>query len=395
MILLTIVLMDILTGMEFDLFVPSFPELQAHFGLSPFWVEALLSFNFIGYCLGLFGVGSLADHYGRKPLILGGVGLFILGSMLCLWGQLYPLLLLGRFLQGVGISAPAILSFLIIADRFSLQEQQFFLTMLNASMNIAVAIAPVIGSYLSVYFGWHGNFLALLILGIVVLIMTLSFIPAETRVLEKVHHFFEGYAAIFQSKLSMLMISTILLIYVPYWIFVGISPLLYMKNMGVSLAHFGFYQGVLAFVFAIGSIGFGFILKKYSQKNWLILCNAIFVLSLLAIGGVMLLEGKHPLLITLAMLVFVVGQIPSSLLYPLCLSLMPDAKGKISALIQGGRLILASLSLQIVGYFYTGSFVSVGMMLVLVIAFSILALYKVITNPTLMNLGKEPAENLN
>lgn len=385
MILLTIILMDILTGMEFDLFVPSFPELQAHFGLTPFWVEALLSVNFIGYCLGLFGVGSLADHYGRKPMILTGVGLFILGSMLCLWGQIYPLLLLGRFLQGVGIAAPAILSFLIIADRFPLQEQQFFLTMLNGSMNIAVAIAPVIGSYLSLYFGWHGNFVALLILGILVLLMTLGFIPAGNRISTKAHAFFEGYAAIFESKLLLLMIITILLIYVPYWIFVGMSPLLYMKNLGVGLAHFGFYQGVLAFVFAIGSIGFGLILKKQSQKTWLNLCNAIFVLSLFAIGGVILLEGKHPLLITLAMLVLIVGQIPSSLLYPLCLSLMPEAKGKISALIQGGRLILASLSLQVAGYFYTGSFMSVGVLLLIVIALSVVALYKVIGNPILMN----------
>ena len=49
MVLATIILMDILSGMEFDLFVPSFPELQSYFSLSPFWVETLLSVNFAGY----------------------------------------------------------------------------------------------------------------------------------------------------------------------------------------------------------------------------------------------------------------------------------------------------------------------------------------------------------
>ncbi|MBY0545595.1 MAG: MFS transporter [Gammaproteobacteria bacterium] len=62
--------MGILAGMEFDLFVPSFPTLQHQFGLSPFLVEALLSVNFVGYCLSLFFVGGLADRYGRKPIIL-------------------------------------------------------------------------------------------------------------------------------------------------------------------------------------------------------------------------------------------------------------------------------------------------------------------------------------
>jgi MFS transporter, DHA1 family, multidrug resistance protein len=78
--------MDLLSGMEFDLFVPSFPALQASFHLSSFWVEALLSVNFIGYCLSLFIVGVTADRYGRKPILLVGLCIFILGSLLCLIG---------------------------------------------------------------------------------------------------------------------------------------------------------------------------------------------------------------------------------------------------------------------------------------------------------------------
>ena len=89
MVLITVILMDLLAGMEFDLFVPSFPELQSHFSLSPFWIEALLSVNFVGYCLSLFFVGGLADRYGRKPIILLGLIIFTIGSVLCLWGGSY------------------------------------------------------------------------------------------------------------------------------------------------------------------------------------------------------------------------------------------------------------------------------------------------------------------
>src|SRR3989337_832633 len=89
MVLITIIFMDLLTGMEFDLFVPSFPELQNHFSLSPFWVEALLSVNFIGYCLSLFFVGGLADRYGRKPIILLGLTTFVIGSIFCLEATSY------------------------------------------------------------------------------------------------------------------------------------------------------------------------------------------------------------------------------------------------------------------------------------------------------------------
>jgi DHA1 family bicyclomycin/chloramphenicol resistance-like MFS transporter len=86
-------------------------------------------------------------------------------------------MLLGRFLQGVSIAAPAILSFLIIANSYTLKKQQVIMAMLNGAMNISVAAAPVIGSYLTLYFHWQGNFLTLLVLGLVTLAMTLLFIP--------------------------------------------------------------------------------------------------------------------------------------------------------------------------------------------------------------------------
>ena len=57
-ILLTVMFLDLLSGMEFDLFVPSLPEIQHFFHLTAFWAEALLAINFIGYCVSLFVFGK-------------------------------------------------------------------------------------------------------------------------------------------------------------------------------------------------------------------------------------------------------------------------------------------------------------------------------------------------
>src|SRR3990167_9283337 len=268
MILTAVILMDLLAGMEFDLFVPSFPQLQNHFNLSAFWVEALLSVNFIGYCISLFIVGGLADRYGRKPIILLGLITFIIGSVFCLWASSYSLLLAGRFFQGIGIAAPAILSFLIIADSYPLKQQQFWMAMLNGTKNTAVAIAPVIGSYITLYFHWHGNFTALLLLGILVLVMTILFIPYKLPE-HKETISLKGYLPLFQSSSLMLLMLNIIFMFVPYWIFVGMSPLLYMKDLHVSLAHFGYYQGILALVFALGSVLFGLIMRAFPQEKFI------------------------------------------------------------------------------------------------------------------------------
>ncbi|MCE5293222.1 MAG: MFS transporter [Chlamydiales bacterium] len=173
----TVILLDLLVGMEFDLFVPSFPQIEHYFGLTPFWVEASLSVNFLGYCISLLFVGSLADRFGRKPVVVAGLVQFILGCMLSLVATEYWLFLLGRFLQGIGVAAPTILSFLVIADQFPLKKQQFYMAVLNSVMNISVAVAPVLGSYITLYSNWQGNFIALSILGMIALIMSALFIP--------------------------------------------------------------------------------------------------------------------------------------------------------------------------------------------------------------------------
>lgn len=387
MVLATVIFMDLLTGMEFDLFVPGFPQLQSYFGLSPFWVEALLSVNFIGYCISLFFVGGLADRYGRKPIILLGLFIFILGSVFCLFAESYFFIFIGRFLQGIGVAAPAILSFLIIADTYSLKEQQFLMAMLNGSLNVAAGIAPVIGSYLTLYFNWQGNFTALLILGLIALVMTMIFIPHYKLSAQKEMHLLRGYFLIFKSKPVMLLIICMLLIFTPYWIFVGVSPLLYIKDLGISLGYFGYYQGVLAFIFALGSILFGLLLKRYDfgQKNMLYIGVLIIIASLLLIGMISALNSVNPLIITLAILLFVIGQIiPSTILYPLSLNIMPQAKGRISAIMQGGRLILAAIGLQIAGYFYHGSFQYTGIIITTFIFFAVMALFAVVKNLELM-----------
>lgn len=385
MILLTIILMDLLTGMEFDLFVPSFPALQHHFAISSFWVEALLSINFLGYCISLFIVGSLADRYGRKPIILIGLALFILGSTACLWGKFYPILLIGRLLQGLGIAAPAILSFLIIADLYPLKQQQRLMAILNGIKNITVALAPVIGSYVTLYFNWQGNFFTLLFLGLIIGGMTLWFIPNNKLLISHPQHIsLFAYLPILKSKPLMLLVLHILIMFVPYWIFVGMSPLLYIKSLGVSLTHFGYYQGIFALIFAFGSFGFGFFVNHCHQKTVLFLSLYVFIISIISISFITYTNNQQAWLITLAFIPFVIGQIiPSAILYPLGLNFMPAAKGRISALIQGGSFIFTAIGLQLAGYFYRGSFQNIGLVIIAFIIIVIITLFLVIQNKEL------------
>jgi DHA1 family bicyclomycin/chloramphenicol resistance-like MFS transporter len=387
-VLVTVLLMDFLAGMEFDLFVPSFPEIQNQFNLTPFYVEALLSVNFIGYCISLFVVGSLADHFGRKPIIISGLIIFILGSLLCVWGLSYELLLLGRFLQGIGVAAPAILSFLIIADTYPIKKQQSLIAIMGGLMNVSVAVAPVLGSYITMYFHWRGNFTALLLMGLLTLIMTVVFIPSYKLPQHHETQQVQSYISLLLSRPMRLLMVHIIFMFVPYWIFVGMSPILFMEDLGVSLSQFGYYQGLLAFVYGLGSILFGMVVTRFNEKKMLIVSNYIFIGGLICIAIVTFQDSVNPLIITLSLLPFAIGQIiPSAILYPLSLNFKPQAKGRASAMIQGGRLIFSAMSLQVAGYFYQGSFRNIGLMIGVFVFLTIVTLVMVCKYRALMTFS--------
>jgi DHA1 family bicyclomycin/chloramphenicol resistance-like MFS transporter len=157
------------------------------------------------------------------------------------------------------------------------------------------------------------------------------------------------------------------------------SPLLYLEDLGVILKNFGYYQGSLALVCALGSFLYGSIIHKIDQWKMLIFAGGIWIASMVMITSV--LNSTNALFITLAFIPFIVGQLfPSTTLYPLCLNIMPAAKGKISALIQAGRLILAGVSVQIAGYYYVGSFKNIGIIINVFILLSVVTLFLVIRN---------------
>ncbi len=389
MLLFTVILMEILAGAEIDLFVPSFPELRSQFNLSAVWLEALLSVNFAGYCLSLFLVGSLADRYGRKPIILLGLMVFIIGSFFCLWEASYNFMLIGRFLQGVGVAAPAIISFLIIADSYPLKQQQYLMGVLNGFINIAIAAAPVVGSYITMYFHWQGNFMALLFFSLLVFIMTTLFIPNYKLPKHKESLSLKGYIPVFQVKPLVLLIVTLVFLCIPYWIFLGMSPMLFMEDLGVSLSHYGYYQGAWALIFAIGSIFFGLIINKFDPKKMLYLSAHTCVIGLIAVTWITIINCSNPLLITLAFLPFSIGTIiPFILLYPLSLEYLPEAKGKISAIFRCGTLIFTAIGIELAGYYYIGSFQNIGIILSICIIVGVVALYLVIKNHSLMKFNQ-------
>jgi len=392
MLFLTVFVLCLLCGAEIDLFVPSFPELQRKFNLSPADLELSLSLNLMAHCLTSLFVGSLGDRFGRKQVIITFMGIFIIGSALCVASTSYYSLLLGRIFQGVGISGPAVLAFVIIADNYDLKKQEQLIASMNSGIAFAMAFAPVIGSFVTLKSGWRGNFVALLCFGVVGFILAHRFLPQSTNT-KAGSLSIKEYGVVLSSGLTVYTISAICLLLLPYCFFVGISPILYMDGLGVSLKDFGIYQGSLALCFsitsALSSRLIGFFGKRKCLTASLILTVVFLILNALLIIN----DSKNPLLITGSMLILSAATVfPINILYPFCLDTVPSARGKIAAAVTFFRLVLIACSVQFAGYVYDGSFKSIGLIIGASLGLAFFFCYKI--NRKIGGGGRGQAEKI-
>ncbi|MBX9696670.1 MAG: multidrug effflux MFS transporter [Alphaproteobacteria bacterium] len=357
MVFFTVIICLFLAGMEIDLFIPSFPELIRVFDLTPFLVQLTLSVNFLSYCISSLYVGNLGDRYGRRPVILLGICVFVLGSILCVIADAFWILVLGRFLQGIGMAGPAVLSYVIISDITPIEKQAGLLGTMNGIVTMAMASAPIIGSFVNMYFSWRGNFYVLLGLGVIALVFAYFFIPHTKKADKTVDLSLRSYIPLFKSRRYMALFSIICFLITCYYTFIGLGPILYMEDMGVPLHQFGFYQGAILVTFSIMSLSSPAILARISHSTCFrvgsVMCMSLAMMILLIGVGV----PDTPWIITLTMSLYVMAFVfPVNILYPLALDAMPEAKGKAAALINFGRLAFSAIGIELVSYFYTGAF---------------------------------------
>ncbi len=375
---ITVLIMEILAGAEIDLFVPSFPNLQSTFNLSTSKVEFLLGINLIAHCFTSLIVGNLVERFGRKIIITIGLVIFIIGSGICVFALNYYMLLFGRFLQGAGISGVAVLGYVVLADLYSIKQQQKMVGAFNGTVSLSMAFAPVVGSYINFLFNWRGNFAILLIFGLFCLITNILFIP-EGQVNYNAKISLKEYRLIFKSKKAIYYIITLLMLVQGYWVFIGIAPILYMQDLGVPIQEFGLYQGSIAIVFSAVSFNSSYLLEKFGQKKCFL--SSILALMAFIIAAIVLVLCKinDPLIITMVTQLVAIGTIfPCNILWPLALESIPNAKARITAIFVSGRLIITALCLQLASYFYQGTFKSLAVIMCMTVIIALTACYKLL-----------------
>lgn len=159
-ILLTLLLagLTMVGPLAIDTYLPSFPAIARDFDATPLAIQQTLSLFMFCFAAMMLFYGTLSDSFGRRPVILGSLLLYIAASI---GGALAPtlgMLLVCRVLQGLAAGAGSVVGRAIVQDRFSGGEAQKILSHVMMVFGLAPAIAPVLGGWLQVSLGWRSIF---------------------------------------------------------------------------------------------------------------------------------------------------------------------------------------------------------------------------------------------
>jgi DHA1 family bicyclomycin/chloramphenicol resistance-like MFS transporter len=169
--------LGMLGAFSIDTYLPAFTGIARSLDATPVQMQQTLSAYLLGFAVMNLFHGALSDSFGRRPVVLWGIGVFTLSSLGCALSQSIGALVFFRLMQGVSSGASMVVSRAIIRDMFPPEDAQRVMSQVTIYFGIAPAVAPVVGGLLFVHLGWHSIFVFLTGVGAALWFTTWRLLP--------------------------------------------------------------------------------------------------------------------------------------------------------------------------------------------------------------------------
>jgi len=280
-----------LTPFAIDMYLPAMPSIAKEFSVSAGDIQITLTAYMAGFAIGQLLHGPLADSFGRKPVLLIGTLLFTLASILSALSPSIEMLIWTRVAQGFAGAAAAVVIQAIVRDMFDKEEFARTMSFIVLVMTLAPLIAPLLGGYMAVWFGWRSIFWLIALIALLVIAAITIKIP-ETLAVEKrqpfrVRSVLYNYRSIVKSADAMLLILTGALSFSGMFAFLTAGSFVYVELHGVPIEHVGYLFGLNVVSMMVMTIVNG-RLVRLKGSQWMLSLG----LSIQLVAGVLLLTGQ-------------------------------------------------------------------------------------------------------
>jgi DHA1 family bicyclomycin/chloramphenicol resistance-like MFS transporter len=362
--------------MATDLYAPSLPFLPGLLGTTPEAAQLTLSLHLAAYAAGTLLHGPLSDAYGRRPVLLWGMGALAATSLLCAIATGIGELILFRIFQGLAAAAEGVVVLAIIRDAFDGDAQVRALAWYGVATSVTPALAPVLGAYLYLWFGWRVTFGVMAAVAFTAGLLIAWGVPESRPVTVRAPR----PVAVVRAYLSLLADWRYLrhaliggaAVAVPY-VFATGGPFVVVEHFGLPVPYFGYLQALLVVCFVAGSLAAGRWAGRAGAARILGAGVAAFMAGavLLALAQVSGRETLAGFSLSLALIAFALGPVFATV-PKLTLDATAVDTGAAAALLIALEIALGSAGGLLVGSLYDGT--SRPMMLTLVVLATVMGL---------------------
>ncbi len=270
-ILVLVTPMLMMQPLSTDLYLASLPSLATVFSVPVSTVQLTLSLFVIGFGGAQLIVGPLSDRFGRRPVLLGGLGLYVMASALCALAETINLLIAARFLQALGCCAAVMVARAIVRDAYAPEHSARVIARASTWISLAPIIGPILGSYLQVSFGWRAAFVALGVFSACVMAACILRLPETNEhknpAATNLQGLIANYRLVLGSREFWLHVMPGALSYGGIFMFISGSSFVLIKVLGVPTQWFGFCFGAGVSGYMTGTLICRRLLKTISGEQ--------------------------------------------------------------------------------------------------------------------------------
>ena len=333
----------------------------AYFNATPDRINLTLTAFMIFYALGTLIWGPLSDHFGRKPILLAGLSLYVVSSALCAFTWNVEGLILSRIFQALGGSAAGVVATAIVKDVYSGRKRGSVLAIVQSMVLISPAIAPVIGALLLKIISWRGVFCSLTGIGVVALVG--SFLFTETiseRTTEMLLPSLGRLGKVLQNRGFTLLLLLFSLGAVSTFAFIASSTYIYQNDFNLSGQVYSLYFSVNALGLIAGPMIFLWFSRRLHTERIILGC---YVATLISGVLVYFWGSREPWIFALCILP---ASIAGSCLRPGSANMMLEQQkgdtGSVSSLMGCTGLLMGALGLQVISMPWSSTIMALGVM---------------------------------
>ncbi len=347
---------------------------------NPNHAQYLIGFIFAGMALGQLFCGPLSDALGRKKALFLGIAFYLIGSVVCYVAQDLTTMLVGRFIQGVGVSGPYISAISIVRDKFSGRQMAKIMSVVMMIFILVPAIAPSLGQAIMLYASWRYIFVLYIIYAITVALWVFlrqeETLPPEHRIPFTFVNFIHGFKEVVGNRGTFFYTICMGICFGSFMGYLTSSQQIFQDQFGVGEA-FSLYFGALALVLGSASLLNSRFVVKYGMFYICVRSFAVIVVASVVFLAAHFITDEITLwmfLVYAAFLFFCFGLVFGNL-NALAMEPMGHIAGMASAIIGATSSVMSWAIGSTIGQLYNGTLVPIVSGFLIFGLLSLLALY--------------------